>query len=333
MSLPHHNPVSKYTFYYTNLAFDYPKLQNAINTIPEFNVNINTMSGTSSAAAASTSRTGNVPIKIFMSNQWQYKFMLVGSGATEDSSDLKKVTNWQNTLLLNFTTEELSDYMHLIVHIGSNYIDERNLNLISNAHSKSLKLLSSEFLYQNESISKYYSPYNLYLDSDTMFSNDNTIYTRDEEDIFYTNGELFNKNKEYEIDTIKCALQRVYSQKHRLVYYSSTRKLNSLFDTLLQEQYRLNFLFNSVDTMSSRTEAIIVHVPNIFTPHLNIKLKKYIQWELYRIERLKTTIKWVPFINTQNLITYKFKQFIGLNKHHFSLNYTCLKTNFDFIIL
>lgn len=369
MELPRTQPVTQvqqitypYTFYYTNLCFDIFRLrykadlliydQNEQQTTPT------TSTPTTTTAATLSSKT---PLQIIISDSWEYKFMS-GDGT---KVDLTKIVNWNRVLLINFTTKELKNYMHLIKHCVSNFIDERNIELVGWAAERSLELMSQHLVYRPNFLEKFYSPYNLYLNN-MNFNNDNTIYTRDESILTYANGKLFD-NKFFEIDVMKNALQNLYRHQHRLVYYSSTRKLDCILDTLLQEQYRLNVLFNinanapdesnctknllageadnfrrattttttsTIDNLIKQKLMSTVYVPNVYIPNLNISLHRYIKWELYRMNRMKTTKNWVPFINTQNILTHKFKHFIGVQQQNYiPLSYNCLKTSFNFLIV
>lgn len=367
-------PISSYTFYYTNLAFDLYKLRYKADLIIDASdrrtykcepVDIDSPTTTSDGGGCTLNKQ---PIQVLISNTWEYKFMY----RSETIAHLNSVTDWNRAILINFTTAELKDYMHLVKHVVGSFIDERNIELVGMASNRSLELVSADISYKKNYIEKFFCAYNLYLNEDT-FNTDNTIFTREENIERYTNGRLF-ENKYFELDVMKNALQIVYRQQNRLIYYSSTRKLDRILDTLLQEQYRLNVLFNFItnsppsnvavtsnypieeggdavaaaDGSSSSgsnrvlsnpntaTRKIIsrVHVPNVFIPNLNINKNKYIKWELYRINRLKSTRNWVPFINTQNLLTHKYKHFIGTyQQSYIPVSYNSLSSIYNFLIL
>lgn len=366
-------PTSKYTFYYTNLAFDLHKLRYKADLIIDASdrtYKCEPIETDSTFLIAGGCTLNKTPIQILISNSWEYKFMF----RSETPAHLESITDWNRAILINFTTAELKDYMHLVKHVVGSFIDERNMELVGMASHRSLELVSADISYQRHFIEKFFCAYNLYLNEDT-FNTDNTIYTREESIERYTNGKLF-ENKYFELDVMKNALQIVYRQQNRLIYYSSTRKLDRILDTLLQEQYRLNVLFNfiiespstvaasnypiegggagSSNTAVAGTVGPVgignrvlsnpqtaakkifsrIHVPNVFTPNLHINKNKYIKWELYRINRLKSTKNWVPFFNTQNILTHRYKHFIGTYQHSYiPLSYNSLSSIYDFLIL
>lgn len=283
--------AGKWTFFYTNMVLD---------------------SDSALSFSQSVKTVINRNVNVLISNKWSYKYMVtVYSDKDESDSELSNKTDFDNVLLLNYTYAALAPYRDRLKYVAANFIDESNL-WCAFTEQLSSKFINLNTIYRSNKLNKNLLPYILAVSTPASSAYLHNILDTSN----FSSLPIFLSDRSYSQAAVKSGLQQLHNDKI-LMYPSRTDDLNSILDTIVQEEVRVAHLFKNQH---------FLYLPFKLRPPPKIKLNKYIDWELYRIKRIRDTCLWTPYFHSTPLIVADNETTIYLSSNHPALTFNCLKS-------
>lgn len=289
--------AGKWTFFYTNMVLDSASMINFVQSVKSvINRNVN----------------------VLISNKWSYKYMVTSfSEKDESAAELGKFTDFDNVVLFNYSYAALAPYRDKLKYIAANFIDETNL-MCAFAQQLSAQFINKSVLYKSNKLNKKLLPYVLAVSTPASSAYLNNVLETAE----FSALPIFASDRQFSVAAIKHGLQQLHND-HILMYPSRTDDLNNVLDMIVQEEIRVAHIFKT---------KLFIYLPYKLRPPAKIKLNKYIDWELYRIRRLRDTCVWTPYFHSTPLIVSDDATTIYLSSNYPALTYNCLKTTHSFFL-
>lgn len=242
----------------------------------------------------------------------------VYSEQDEIDAKLSKQTDFDNVVLFNYSYAALAPYRDRLKYVAANFIDETNL-WCAFAEQRSTQFINTGLLYRSNKLSKNLLPYILAVSTPASSAYlHNLIETAN-----FSALPTFSSDHHFSLAAVKHGLQQLHNDMV-LSYPARTDDLNNILDIIVQEEVRIAHLFKN---------KIFVYLPFKLRPPVKIKVNKYIDWELYRIRRIRDTCVWTPYFHSTPLIVADDATTIYLSNNYPALTYNCLKTHQHFLLI